>query len=464
MSKTGDPPRGGPAPPRRGGTTTGGQEVLLHFGAQAGVVLAGLAIQSLLAYALLPEGRGAYAACIALVALFSVLFTPGADRGAQYFVMAKQISVSQGVSIAAVICLAGAGLGAALALPLIHSELAFFEKADAGSFRLALLLIPLTAFATALQLQLAGLRRFAPLALFLLVQSGVHVVGVLVLVRGLGLGVAGAILSNGLCSVVFIGISLLELRRNCGWRPESPALSSLRKVAGYSRRGHVSRAGSMLEQWVDVFFLGMVATQAEVGLFAVGLALMTRFHLIPYSVIPSVAPRVVGDPEDRAGLVALSTRAIYWTTGVALMGLLAIATPFVKALLSEAFLPIVPLLWIMAPGTFAVCGALVLKAYFESVNRPGVASWATAAGLGIHIASLAVLYPFLGLEGAAWAVTIAFLSRSAFLLFMYRRTTRRPLHALWLPQPGDAERLRNLARGVWRGPPEPDSRPEPPPQ
>ena len=108
------------------------------------------------------------------------------------------------------------------------------------------------------------------------------------------------------------------------------------------------------------------------------------------------------------------------------MGLLAIATPLVKALLSEAFLPIVPLLWIMAPGTFALCGALVLMAYFESVNRPSVGSWATGTGLAIHIVSLAILYPFLGLEGAAWAVTIAFLSRSAFLVFMYRRTTGAP--------------------------------------
>ncbi|MCY4431834.1 MAG: polysaccharide biosynthesis C-terminal domain-containing protein [Rhodospirillales bacterium] len=460
MSKTGNPRHGGPAAPRSGRTTTGGQEVLLHFGAQAGVVLSGLAIQSLLAYALLPEGRGAYAACLALVSLFSVLFTPGADRGAQYFVMAKQISVSQGVAIATVICLAGAGLGAALALPLIHGDIAFFRKADAGSFQLALLLIPVTAFSMALQLQLAGLRRFAPLALFTLVQSGVHVVAVLVLVRGLDLGVTGAILSNALCCVVFIGICLLDLRRNCGWRPESPALSDLRKVADYSRRGHVSRVGSMLEQGVGVFFLGTVATQAEVGLFAVGLALMTRFHLIPYSVVPSVAPRVVNDAEDGAGLVALSTRVTYWTTGVALMGLLAISTPFVQALLSEAFLPIVPLLWIMAPGTFALCGALVLMAYFQSVNRPGVCSWATATGFGIHIASLVILYPFLGLEAAAWAVTIAFISRSAFLVFMYRRTTRRPLRSLWLPQRGDAERLRDLARRVRWGPPERDVREE----
>lgn len=411
-------------------------------------MLAGLTIQSLLAYALLPEGRGAYAACLVLVSLVAVLFTPGADRGAQYFVMAKQISVSQGVAVATVICLVGAGLGALLALPLIHSGLAFFEKADAGSFHLSLLLIPVTAFCGALQFQLAGLRRFAALALFTLIQSGVHVVAVLILVRGFKLGVAGAIISNALCCVVFIGVCLLDLRRNCGWRPELPGMPNIRKVADYSRRAHVSRIGSMLEQGVDVVFLGMVATPTEVGLFAVGVALMARFHVIPGSVTPSVAPRIVNDPGDGAGLVALSTRVTYWTTGAALTGLLAISTPFVRALLSEAFLPVVPLLWIMAPGVFALCGALVLMAYFASVNRPNVCSWATATGLGIHIASLLVLYPILGLQGAAWAVTLAFVSRSAFLVFMYRRATRRPLLSLWLPQRGDVHRLRELAKGV----------------
>lgn len=448
VTKAVNPEHGGPAPPRQGRTTTGGQEVILHFGAQAGVVLAGLAIQSLLAYALLPEGRGAYAACLALVSLFSVLFTPGADRAAQYFVMAKQISVSQGVAVATLICLAGGGLGAMLALPLIHSDIAFFEKADAGSFHLSLLLIPVTAFSLALQFQLAGLRRFAPLALFTLIQSGVHVVAVLVLVRGFKLGVAGAIVSNALCCAVFIAVCLLDLRRNCGWQPQLPTLSVLRKVADYSRRGHVSRMGSMLEHGVDVLFLGLVATRAEVGLFAVGLALMARFHVIPDSVTPSLAPRVVNDTGDGAGLVALSTRVTYWTTGVALAGLLAVATPFVSVLLSEAFLPIVPLLWIMAPGVFALCGALVLMAYFASVNRPSVCSWATATGLGIHIVSLVILYPILGLEGAAWAVTIAFVTRSAILVFMYRRTTQRSVLSLWLPQRGDASRLRDLARGV----------------
>ena len=456
MRKAGNPEHGGPAPPRPGRTTTGGQEVLLHFGAQTGVVLAGLAIQSLLAYALLPAGRGAYAACLALVSLLSVLFTPGADRGAQYFVMAKQISVSQGVAIAAVICLAGAGLGAVLGLPLIHSDIAFFQKADAGSFHLALLLIPVTAFSLALQYQLAGLRRFGPLALFMLIQSGVHVAAVVVLVRGFELGVPGAVLSNALCCVVFIGVCLRDLRRQCGWRPELPALFNLRKVADYSRRGHVSRVGSMVEQGVDVVFLGMVATQAEVGLFAVAVALMARFHLIPGSVTPSVAPRVVGDAGDGAGLVALSTRVTYWITAVALAGLLAVSTPFVEVLLSEAFLPIVPLLWIMAPGVFALCGALVLMAYFESVNRPSVCSWATATGLGIHVASLLILYPVLGLEGAAWAVTIAFVARSALLVLMYRRATQRSVLSLWLPQRGDARRLRDLARGALRRPPERD--------
>ena len=58
------------------------------------LVAAGLVTQSLLAYALLPAGRGAYAVCTMFWCLFGILFAPGADRGTQYFMMARKLSIS----------------------------------------------------------------------------------------------------------------------------------------------------------------------------------------------------------------------------------------------------------------------------------------------------------------------------------------------------------------------------------
>ena len=434
--------------PTRSPDTTGGQEVVLLLATQVGVVLAGVATQSLTAYILLPEGRGAYAVCLLFGFLFGALFTPGADRGAQYFVMAGRTSVSQGVSIASAICVGGAGLGVAAAIPLIHSDVAFFQKADTRSFYFALSLVPLTACSTSLHLQLAGLRRFAKLALFSLLQSMTNVVMISVLVWGLDLGVDGAVASVALGHAVFIGACISDLRRSCGLVPELPRRADVARVLGYGWKGYVARTGAMLDERVGILFLGMLASRADIGVFAVGIALMTRFTMIPNSVVPSIMPRIAKDAEGRPDLVTLSTRGVYWATGAALAGLLAISSPLVRVLLSEAFLPVVPILWVLAPGILALSGSLVMMAYFNSVNRPDVCSWATGVGLSANVGSLVILYPLLGFEAAAWAMTIGFVSRSVFLLFMYRRAARVSLVSLWLPQRGDATRLRDLARGI----------------
>ena len=167
-------------------TKTGGQEVVVVLATRAGLVIFGLAIQSLLAYALLPEGRGAYAVCVMFGSLLAVLFIPGAERGTQYFVMAKKISVSQGISFATAICLVGSFLGISLSIPLIHSDISFFQKAETRSFYLSLTLVPLSAFSSVMQFQLAGLRRFGKLFFFLLLQSLTNLIGVFSL--GLDIG------------------------------------------------------------------------------------------------------------------------------------------------------------------------------------------------------------------------------------------------------------------------------------
>ena len=104
-------------------------------------------------------------------ALVGVLFTPGADDGSQYFVMEKTINVFQGAVAALAICLCGAVVAAALAIPLINSNVAFFQKAESTSFHVALGVLPLTAFSNAVQHQLAGLCRFRILASFSLIQT-----------------------------------------------------------------------------------------------------------------------------------------------------------------------------------------------------------------------------------------------------------------------------------------------------
>ena len=194
--------------------TSGVEDVVVSMATRVGILLSGVAIQSLLAYALLPAGRGEFAVCILFATLVGVLFTPGADAGTQYFVMIKRINVSQGVVVSLAICLCGAAVAAALAIPLINSNVAFFQKAEPTSFYVALVLIPLAAFSNAVQHQLAGLRRFKVLALCSLVQTVANGLAVVCLVVVLKRGVDGALFAACVGNLTMILACLRDLRRN----------------------------------------------------------------------------------------------------------------------------------------------------------------------------------------------------------------------------------------------------------
>ena len=407
--------------------------------------------QSLLAYALQPEGRGAYAICTLFGFLSSVIATPGSDRGAQYYVMARQLSVSQGMSVAFTICVIGSAVAVGSAIPLIQSNLQFFQNADTSSFYLALILVPSTSLTLATHLQLAGLRRFVRLGVFSLLQSVVVVLATVTFVWELDLGVDGAIISLALGHLVMILAGMADLRRHCGLIFELPSGAAFWPIVGYGLKEYVAKVGFALDPRVGGLLLGSVAGRADIGLFAAGSAIVVRILAFPESVATYLLPRVAGDDQGRPELAAFCARIVWWATGAALLAWFAVSTPLVPFLLSEAFVPVVHLTWIMSIGIFAYAGAEIFIAYFRGTNRPQICSLAIWLGLAANFALFFALYPNLDIEGAAWAMTGGLLCRSLYLGFMFRRATRSPLISTLLLRRSDVAYLWASTRSLISG-------------
>ncbi len=406
-------------------------------------------IQGMLAYMLLPEGRGAYAVCIVFGTLSGLIFTPGAQQGAQYFVAARQLSVSQGVSCALLISLVGGGLAAALAVPLIYSDITYFQQAETRTFFLTLTLVPLTAISLSLDHQLVALRRFRRLAVFSIFRVAANVFSILILVWGLGFGVGGAIIAFAVGHCVMIAVCSWDLRRHCGLTLEIPDRLSFTRILGYGLKYHAARIGNSIGPHIAVAILGLIASQSEIGLFSAASALMLGFMMISNAVGNALLPRVAG--RERAEMVALCLRFVCAGTAASLIVLLAISAPLVRLLLSESFTPIVPLLWILAPGILAYAIAGILMTHFKGANRPDICSWATSLGLCVNAGTLLLLYPTLGIEAAAWAMSAGMLCSCLLLAVIFHRTTRISLIAAWFPKRGDAAFLWNAGRSVLSG-------------
>lgn len=410
------------------------------------VLALGLLTQSILAYTLLPEGRGAYAICALFGILTAIVITIGSDRGAQYLVMSRAMSVSQGVLTAFAVGLAGSGLAAVAAVPLILSRVGFFANADTRSFLLALSLIPLASFSLTVQMQLAGLRRFMRLGAFSFLQSAAIVLGLMAMVQGLGLGVDGAVLSLSLGHLVMITAGLWDLRRHCGLVIELPARDGFRRVIGYGIREYFTKIGYVLDTGMGGLLLGVLATRAEIGLFTAAAAIATRFYGIADAISTYLLPRVAGDEEGRPELTAFCARTTLWATAGALSIWAAVSTYAVPVLLSEAFTPVARLTWIMAIGIAACAGTDAFMAYFRGTDRPQVCSWAVWIGIAANVLLFFLLHPRLGIEGAAWAMTGGLLIKSLFLRAVFQATAHTPIVSSVIPRSTDIVYLWASAR------------------
>lgn len=437
---------------------SGRQEVLVLLATRAMTLALTVVDQSLLAYALGPEGRGAYAVCVVFGVLAAMLVTPGSARGTQYFVMARRISLSQGMSIGLAICLVGSAIAIPVALVLIRSDLPFFGNADAGSFHWALLLMFCWAASVVTQLQLSGLRRFVRLAVFAFVQKITLVGGIAALVWWLRLGVDGAIIALSLGHIAMIAVGVADLWRHCGLRPEWPSPTALRWALGYGVKGYAARVGLFLDQRAGVLLLGVVSGsflgalggRGDIGLYAAANGIVMIFLYIAHSVSTYLLPRIAGQEDGRPELAARCARITLWGTAGALLLWFAVSPFVVPLLLSAAFAPVVRLTWIMSIGVCAYAAGEVFFTYFLGTNRPQVCSWALALGLSVNVGLFFTLYPAMGLAGVAWALTGGLLCRSVFLWAMFRRASGTPIAAALLLGPGDAVFLWGVGRSLLR--------------
>jgi len=418
------------------------------FASRAALLAFGVLTQSLLAYTLRPEGRGAYAVCIMFTVLLGMFLASSADRGAQYLAVTKQLTISQSTAIALTVGIATSLLAALVSIPLIHSGLGIFQKADTRSFYIALILIPLTFISSIVELMLAGFRRFTRMAIVLLLKSTIILFTAIALVWGLNLGVNGAIVSVALGNLVMSVAGLWVLRRDCGLGWETPSRLGLQRVLAYGLKYHIARMGSENETRVIVLITGFFASGSDVGLMAVASVIVYRLMIISRTVGTTLYPRVASGLRDRPEKCALGLRLVFMLTGSVLLVLLLFLESIVSIVFSKAFLPVVPLIWIMGPGVVAYAAGGMFSIYFLGTNRPEICSWSVLIGLIVNVVSMPLLYSSLGLKGAAWAVTLSLFCHVAYLAVMFRWNTRMPVTSTWLPRLGDIAFLWAASRSV----------------
>jgi O-antigen/teichoic acid export membrane protein len=402
----------------------------------------------LLARALAPSQRGAVAFVTVSALVISSLASVGAAEATKVFVARRPAARASLLANVVLTSSCGALAGGALACAALLAA-AGVRPTGVGTLELAAIvagaLVGAIGLAAAAFLQ--GCSRFAAYARVL--AAGPWVYAVLLAATWIatgGLTVAQAVVAWVIAQAVAAVVLCAAAAAGHGFgRPDAPLL---RESLRFGVRAWLGGLAHLLNARVDQLLLGLMATQAALGTYAVAVNASEVLFYVPSAVATALLPVVA-----RSGTAAGVEQTLRVFRAVMLITLLAVAA---AAVLGPVLVPVVfghayagsvePFLWLL-PSAFGFAASAVFSNALLASGAPARSSLGPVTSLAVGVPLDLVLIPTLGATGAAIAASVALLCGGTAAAVAYgARAGLRP--AALIPRRDDVTLL--AARAIRR--------------
>lgn len=222
------------------------------------------------------------------------------------------------------------------------------------------------------------------------------------------------------------------------WQMGRRLRASARELARHSRAAHVSNILSFINFRLSYYFVAYYADTHSVGILSVGVALTEAVWVIARSASQSQYVDLIyaADKRTRLAPTLRGIRLTLLSTSVIVLGLCLLPPGVLAGVFGPDFGEARPVILLLAPGAIAMAGSIILNSYFAGLGRYHVNTAAAMVGLCVTVPGCWLLIPEWGIEGAAAAATLSYLSSAAYLLRAFRKSNAVRLRDL---VPGKAE-------------------------
>jgi O-antigen/teichoic acid export membrane protein len=181
--------------------------------------------------------------------------------------------------------------------------------------------------------------------------------------------------------------------------------------------------------YIDTVILGLMRTDAEVGLYGVAYSVYEGLTYAPSILAAVLTPRLSYlFSQDRTAHRRLLTRSLTASAALGVVlgaGAALAARPIITTLFGSAYADAALPLQILAGGALFVFATWILHAAAISTNLDRRLLLTTVLGLSTNIVLNIVLIPQYGISGAAWATVLAEALTVVLLLVQVERRLRR---------------------------------------
>ena len=302
---------------------------------------------------------------------------------------------------------------------------------------------------------LTGTERFGQRAAVTLLRSGANLAGFLALAWMYGRSASAALWGSWL-GLVFGIVAAAFLSRDAvrGGNWSVPNIDKeIQSGFWVGLRGQLGPLTTFFTYRLDVFVVNYFFNTAQVGIYAVGVAVSESLWQIPQAAAVALFPRTARTADQRTAdqdataFTCLILRQVLLIS-CASAAALAVASPVAIPLVFGArFAPAVPVILWLLPGSVAMCMAKVSAADLGGRGKTGYASFVGVAGFVATLVLDFALIPRWGIQGAAVASSLAYLTMGVSFLAALRHELKVGWKELLVPSRAELLRYKE----VWSG-------------
>ncbi|MDD3856822.1 MAG: oligosaccharide flippase family protein, partial [Methanoculleus sp.] len=299
------------------------------------------------------------------------------------------------------------GTVAGFVLFLFAGEIAgLFRMPDlTGLIRIIALAMPLSIVNTTLLGLLNGLREMRSYSFRFMIRSLLLIVLVTLFIS-FGFGAAGAVLALLLTEVGTLVFVILVVRRHFRLSIVSHRETS-RKMLAFGSQIFIASAVYQINTYTDTLLIGYMLTEADVGRYAVAIAIArVAFLSVPGSISTVNYPTISeyyskGLLDSVEAVITKSIRYCLIFLSVTGLILIYLSETIIGFIFGPAYLPAVPAFNILVFGMIVFGAVMSVGSAISAMNRPGLTSKVNILLAGANVCFDVALIPLLGITGAA---------------------------------------------------------------
>ena len=199
-------------------------------------------------------------------------------------------------------------------------------------------------------------------------------------------------------------------------------------------RGQLGNVATYFNYRLDVFVVNYYLNTAAVGLYAVGVMISEAIWQVPNAAAMALVPRTARQLDRNATeFTCLVCRQVFSLALLTAFVVAALSAWVIPLVFGEAFRASVPVIWWILPGTVALAVSKVMCADLLARGVPEYSSLLAFVTLIVTVALDLILIPRMGIQGAALASSVAYLTNSALVAVVLRRKLSVSWKALFAP-------------------------------